>query len=242
MGTTFCDRFNQQMVLKRKNSGLTLVEILVAMSILILLIAVVTGSINPIALMYKGKDARRKKDLTRIKVAFEEYINDEGCYPGAAMVAMLNDPVNCNSNVFEPWLPIWPCDPNGRPYHVYVEDDGCPEWFKILAQLENDQDEDIPAGWYPSGSVIALGDGTITSEEVNYGTSSTNVSWFDVETAPACVYSGQCFYDPPGDATCNVATIDLGAGELPGCMGSNCYTDNNCSPICRVSCCGAGCD
>ena len=61
--------------------GFTLIELMVVVTILAIMSMILVGIINPIALVNRGRDARRKKDLARIKTAFEEYYNDKGCYP-----------------------------------------------------------------------------------------------------------------------------------------------------------------
>ena len=58
----------------RDNKAFTLVELLVVMTILVILTTMMIGIFNAIGITNKGRDAQRKKDLNRIKVAFEEYL------------------------------------------------------------------------------------------------------------------------------------------------------------------------
>jgi len=223
--------------------GLTLIEVLLVMSVLLLMIGIMTGTLNPIALINKGKDARRKKDINRVKIAMEEYMADEGCYP--ADLTELVDEGNCGGGVFSPWLDVWPCDPNGSPYHLFVEDVDCPAWFKIVVYLENEEDRDIPGWWYdnPPGSYSLVG-GSLSNSDVNFGMSSTNVLWYERFFPVYCFNTGQCQESTggePGDETrpCQPALPDGTA-----CSGSACYLDGNCSRACGVSCCenGQPCD
>lgn len=220
----------------------TLTELLIVMAILVIMVAVLVGIINPVAMIGKAKDARRKKDLNRIKVAFEEYFNDKDCYPTEAVLATLRLKSNCGSKtVFSPWLATWPCDPNGEPYYVFTDGTSCPRWFKLIVNLENESDGDIPEGWYERTSSFLVGDGTVQSDQVNYGTSSTNVFWYDRVMPVGCGGVGTgCFYRTSG-GNCNSSGVS--------CVGSSCYLQYrdpvgggiaNCSELCRVDCCNSG--
>jgi len=215
------------MVLKR---GFTLTEVLVVMSIVMIMIVIMVGIINPTALVDKGYDARKKKDILRIKVAFEEFFNDKGCFPTGYNF----DTMTCNGGGFSPWLASWPCAPNGDKYKIIIENSQCPKYFKVYAQLENKADPDIPQGWYSMTKTI--GDGTILNTQYNYGASSTNVNWHDQILDSICSLS-----------TCSIKTASgcersfMIGGQ--GCVGgSNCYANTNCDQLCQVECCGAGCN
>jgi prepilin-type N-terminal cleavage/methylation domain-containing protein len=224
----------------------TLIEVLVVMAILGIMATILVGILNPTALTGRGYDARRKKDLGRIKVAFEEYFNDKECYPTEDILASLRLRSNCSTNVFSPWLSSWPCDSNDQPYYVFVESSNCPRWFKVITNLENRKDSDIPTGWYESENYF-IGDGSLENEMVNYGISSTNVLWYDRVLSPFC-RSGRgngCYYRPEPISAPN--RCDSAGGS---CSGDNCfifYLDNwggsaGCNDACRVDCCNDGID
>lgn len=195
--------------------GFTLTELLIVISILAVMAIILVGIINPIALVNKGKDARRKKDLARIKTAFEEYHNDKGCYPriGSDLGEYdLNNVINCGSLiVFAPWLVPWPCDPDGEPYEIVVDpDSACPNEYRAFTTLDFLADRDIPDGWGVTAHPIG-GSG-------NYGISSPNVSWYELTNYPS-----SC------SAACNFS-CQVVAGQPPNeywvqsdCSGSNCY-------------------
>ncbi|MBU1088397.1 hypothetical protein KKA02_00765, partial [Patescibacteria group bacterium] len=183
-------------------------------------------------------DSRRKKDLARIRIAFENYYADKGCYPVQAEIDELMDDENCFGDVFSPWLGKWLCDPKGHVYEIAVnneDDPGCPNWFKIMANLENRIDVDIPTGWYEGGSRY-FGDGSLNNNDVNYGISSTNVLWYD----EVSLGLGECRGD-----TCYVL---IGTDCQPAwgnhCSGDNCYYEHggSCIPMCQVSCCREDCE
>lgn len=220
-----------------KKNGFTLVELMIVVAIMAILMIIMTSIFNSTGVMNKARDAQRKKDLSRIKVAFEEYYNDKGCYPDSSKVSELNLVANCHSNIFSPWISNWPCDPNKTPYKLVVEDPrfgNCNKWYKVLTKLENTQDKSIPTGWSTMGA-INVG-GSYTSAMVNYGVSSSNIAWNDVWSNPECSLYGGCYYQPDPQDQPNVCNS---AGT--GCIGPNCYV-GMCQDSCRVACCGVGCN
>lgn len=154
--------------------GFTLVELLIVMTILAILVVSMVAAINPAALANKGQDAEMKKDLLRIRVAFEEYYSDNGCFPTQAKVDELMLKENCNKPIFSPWLPSWFCGPGDDPYKIAVDQSVCPKWYKVLANLRNKKDDVIPIGWYDGVKTIT---GGYTNSDANYGISSQNILW-----------------------------------------------------------------
>lgn len=120
----------------RGNAGLSMIEILVGVAILAILAV--------LAIMFlqlqisRSRDARRKADLERIRIAFEEYYNDHGCYPDPGI---LN---NCGGPELQPYLHAIPCDPWTKEPYLYVPDstDQC-RAYRVLTQLEDPNDPGI---------------------------------------------------------------------------------------------------
>lgn len=209
--------------------GITLVEVIIVVGILMFLVAVAIGSLDTVGIFNRARDARRKKDVYRIKVAFEDYYTDKGCYPSKEMVESLNSKANCYGRIFAPWLSRWPCDPNDRNYYVQVGyDDTCPKWFKVFAILENQSDDEISERWRDTG-IISVG---VT--DYNFGMSSANTTVEEVMGLkdPYCALLGGCYYYP------DVGGCNRTSG---GCSGENCYF-GECSLRCQVECCGLGCN
>jgi len=212
-----------------RRKGYTLVELLVMMAILTLMAIILIGIIDPITLINKGRDARRKKDLKRISTAFEEYYNDKGCYPNpndARFGAGLNNVASCKSEtVFSPWLFPWPCDPSGNPYEVVVgPDSGCPNEYRVYTTLEFAKDRDVPDGWgvtaFPVNSALP---------DTNYGVSSPNVSWYTGGYPDIC------------NAVCDGACHSYESGsweQKTPCSGQNCYWAKDLS--CQIDSCPSG--
>ncbi len=218
--------------MRKNKKGFTLVEILVAMAIVIILVTMMMGIFNAIGITNKGRDAQRKKDLSRIKIAFEEYFNDKGYFPNGALVTDLTNKLRCNSNVFVPYLNSWPCDPSGEPYKILV---GMNK-FRVITNLENKEDKDIPSGWYGRTDFILNG---WDISDVNYGVSSTNILWYELDEGMNIdCNTNVCLSNEKG--VCSHLDYNI------GCSDSFCYFFDNtdggsCTNKCRTNCCGIGC-
>jgi len=211
-----------------RRTGFTLIEIIIVLTILAILLVFMAGIINPGAMINRAQDAQRKKDIRRIKIAFEEYYNDKSCYPTAAEIAALA----CKSSTFRPYLDSWPCDPKTNvPYIIGTENSDCPHLFRILTNLRNLSDPEIPANWYQRVTNPTFGDGTVTKNEVNFGVSSSNVKWYDMVLDPSC-YSAfrQCY-----------KAVGAGCQSLPlESQHLNASVNENCTPGCTLDCCYMG--
>jgi len=121
---------------KVKLWGMTLPELLVVVSIIILLLTVVLWYFR--GQIFKGNDAKRKGDLHKIQVAIEEYEKDNNCYPLPQLVVCVP------GNGLKPYISKIPCDPQtDSSYYYEHEDSVCPSWYRIYTNLENLHDEDI---------------------------------------------------------------------------------------------------
>ncbi|MFA6185258.1 MAG: prepilin-type N-terminal cleavage/methylation domain-containing protein [Candidatus Shapirobacteria bacterium] len=212
----------------RRNLGFTLVEILIVMTIVIMIAIIMIGAFVMINPVNKSRDSQRKKDLNRIKQAFEEYFNDKGYYPQD--ISNWNIKSNCHSNSinFSQYLSPWPCDPDGNPYMVIAETNK----FRVMTNLENKEDDDIPKDWYIRTDILLTG---ITKNKVNYGVSSPNIVWYENYINPDCDTSS-CLVGSVG-GSCE--------SRSGGCSGDNCFyvsiDSGDCLSKCQVSCCGDEC-
>lgn len=141
--------------------GFTLIEILIVISIIVILavlaMAMFTSNLS------KSRDSKRKADLHRLKIAFEDYYGDHNCYPPAEF---FDDSSDCNSPSLAPYLASMPCDKRtGMPYQLETDVTGC-SWFKLYGTLETaTQDPQALAQCNLVGSNLG-----------NYGVSSSNTS------------------------------------------------------------------
>jgi general secretion pathway protein G len=144
-------------ITKRKN-GFTMIELLAIVAIIAILILVLMFLMrNQNA---RGYDARRKADLENIKIAFEDYFNDNDCYPEAGVLDV------CQDDSFQPYLKSIPCDPvSGDPY-AYEPVAGC-GGYRAYAVLQDSSDPVIEK----LGCDGAEGCGAVSGIEYNYGIS-----------------------------------------------------------------------
>lgn len=217
---------------KEGRQGFTLVELLVVITIIILLALMMVGALDPAQLTGRARDSRRKKDIGRIKVAFEEYYNDKECYPDRVQIEKLS----CGGKEFSPILNSWPCDPLGVgiTYTIVVAPGTCPQNYKIMTNLENKSDPQIPNGWYLPSNTTFYGDGTLTSKQINYGVSSGSVSWNDTTeiAREGCPSFGGCYIVSQATGSCTSVNASQGPMEA--------YLDFDCTAKCKVSCCYQG--
>lgn len=111
-------------------------EILIVVSILALL--AILFLLNAKMQIVRGYDSRRKTDLIKIRIAFEEYYNDHGCYPSADVL------LDCGGPGLRPFLAAIPCDPTTRAPYLYVPVTGntC-AGYRACVALGDTNDPDI---------------------------------------------------------------------------------------------------
>jgi type II secretory pathway pseudopilin PulG len=151
---------------QRFTFGFTLTEVLIVIGIIVFLILVAMVAFR--SQIFKGRDAKRKGDIHKIQVAIEEYEKDNNCYP-------LPSEVVCDPGTgLQPYLDNIPCDPTTNASYLYeIEDSSCPDWYRLLANLENETDLDAQFACGPGGTY-------------NFYASSPN--------APACSLRESDFY------------------------------------------------
>lgn len=133
-------------------AGFSLIEVLVAATILATLVGGVLLTLNPIGQINKGQDSQRMSDLQAVKTALDLYYNDTGCYPKSddGNPATTDDGIpfdkewSVNNTVYMKQVPQDPkCDDNidascYRYRTVTNADDpnyDCPQWNVVFAQL-----------------------------------------------------------------------------------------------------------
>lgn len=129
--------------------GFTLIETLIVISLLGLLsgLGITVGKTQ----LDKGYDSSRKTDLKKLTTAFEEFYNDNECYPTNTQWQS----ATCGSvpDFLAPYMKSFPCDPVTRLPYTYQTTDNTGEYcdgtcgtcsgYRILASLSNKSDNDI---------------------------------------------------------------------------------------------------
>lgn len=181
---------------QKKRSGVTLIEMLIVVVLLIILAIGAVMLLDPKKQIAKATDIRKKTDLEAFKKALEDYYNDKGCYPPPSKVcytggdnpADLSAAIQCfvcgtvqSSPSLAPYLEKLICDPDHpKKRYMYTIDNisnlSCPKWYKIYTNLDTVADPDsIAAGCGEGGCGFAPNYG------YDYGVSSPNVN---LETTP----------------------------------------------------------
>ena len=145
--------------LRSNCAGLSLTELLIAVTILMILFVMVLYGFKPSTQLSKARDSRKKADLVKIKNLLEDYYNDHNCYPEQLQNLVLED-----------YIDRIPSSLSESDYE-YVSD--C-QSYRVYAILEYEEDSDIaevgcsegcgPGGGTPGGNC-----------DYNFGVSSTNV-------------------------------------------------------------------
>ncbi len=121
-------------------TAFTLMEVLVVVTILALFI--ITFFFFFQRHLMRARDAQRKSDLYRMRDAFEEYYNDQRCYPNGLHTCG-GPPANQKLYYY---LKEIPCDPLTGETYLYqsLNGDFC-QGYRLLAKLEIETDKDVTA-------------------------------------------------------------------------------------------------
>lgn len=189
--------------LKKKSKGFTLIEILIVVSIIAILVVMFTVSFRQQRL--KAEDTRTRNDLRLLKIAFEDYYNDNNCYPPAAWLS------TCESTSLAPYLSNIPCQANRDPFIVEYDVTTC-EWFKLYTELHINDTPELQLLWVYDAS----------GSDYDYGVSSENVAISINGPAYYCSAISNCTLFPIGQ-TCTPAYSDA------NCGGTGCVAVGSCN-------------
>lgn len=115
--------------------GFTLVEYLVAITILAGLAGGVLFTLNPFTQVERSRDAQRRQDIQQIKNASEAYYQDTSCYP---VEIPFGDEWSENGEIYMTEVPQDPtCGQLGGECYYYITDteSDCPQWNVTFARL-----------------------------------------------------------------------------------------------------------
>lgn len=196
-------------------------ELLIVIAILVILLLFIL--VNWKTYIDRGHDAQRKSDLSKIRTSYEEYFNDNDCYPELTILDV------CQGSQLSPYLPKVPCDPVRKEPYIYIPaDDGTTcSGYRICATLADTGDPDIVAqgcdpdygcGW-GEGENYCLTSGVLsTAPGFIPGVSPTPTP------TPTPVYLGPYACTPGG--ICN----NYGNPDAHGCPAS--WAEANCQNMC----------
>lgn len=205
-----------------KKSGFTLIEILIVVAILAILTLTVIYSITHN--LANSRDARRKADLERLKIAMEDYYGDKNVYPPDGSLG------NCESEALKPYLSLVPCDPKTKLPYCYIYDNTDPkgQTYKILASFENEDDSAI-ASLGCEHSSVNCGYESECSAQVGYSKFDYGVSSSETKVISDDVAAGN-FVADPSSVPSSTPTPSSSIGPLPSTNPGlySCNADRKC--------------
>jgi len=151
------------------NSGFTLLELLVVITILGILASVGFGQYRTSQL--KARDAQRKGDLANVARALEMYYSDHGCYPPSTSSGLIDvgggldwgTEFSTSEVVYMKMLPKDPLQDKDANYVYCYQSDDSGTYYQLYAKLQNENDSDY------KGPYTCAGDNNYT-----YGIASSN--------------------------------------------------------------------
>lgn len=222
-------------MLKRRQDGWTLAEILIVVAIFAIL-ALIFLLVNWKRNIFRAHDAQRKTDVANIRRAFEEYYNDRDCYPPITILD------TCSSTALAPYLSKIPCDPTtSEPYKYQVDNDAnvC-AGNRVCAKLQDVADPDITTlgchpqngcGWGPFWNYCLATGTTVTAPGFVPDLSPTP------SPSPTPVYSGSYACRPGtivgGEIVSPGICNNVGDPAAFGCPIS--WAEPNCQGLCEGS-------
>ncbi len=164
------------MNIHKRNAGFTLLELLIAMIILAILAAMITGYF--FTSLKKGRDARRKADLEQIQKAVEMYYEDNKSYPTSTSISFggqLCHPNGCSTKIYMQKVSDDPSTPSKSYSYVQF---GSGTGYGLYACLENNQ-QILPYvstsfGSFSCTTQCKQPDGSPTTTGCIWGISDTN--------------------------------------------------------------------
>ncbi len=192
----------------QERRGFSLIEIIIVVTIIAVLFVVAAAMLGP--QMAKGRDARRKADLEKIKKAFEDYASDRGQYPPIGVLTHCGD---ASATALSGYLNEIPCDPFDNSPYLYMPFPDATDTtggFRVYAHLEVDTDPVIESLRCNAGIGCGLSVMTVANpEKYNYGVSEGVPVYYTVGDDVEIPTQGICC--PQGNTTCNMTELVNGA-------------------------------
>lgn len=152
-------------------NGFTLMELLIVIGVLSIITSAILISINPIEQFQKGRDAKRKNDLTQIQRALEAYYNDNKSYPDNTANFKMNLSGWDWGGAWQPYMQVVPKDSLPSQNYVYVRVLSG-QGYGLYARLERGSKDPQAC----AGGTCGPASGCGQSLSCNYGVTSSNTS------------------------------------------------------------------
>lgn len=206
-------------------AGISMIEVLIVTAVAgILLFMLIFTTFKQVS---KGRDGRRKADLDKIKIAFEDYFNDNNCYPQPEQWLAME----CGGDEFKPYLDSIPCDPLSKSHYLYLPAEGgvC-KGYRVLVKLENSNDPAIAT----VGCLSETGCGYPDDASYNYGIAQgvpVPIDDFAGGGGGSADYGWYCSVREGEDPRCNYWVRDT--AQAHGCF-QKLGTQQECIAVCNL--------
>lgn len=191
-------------------------ELLIVVTLLVILATALLVSLNPFGQINKGRDSKRKSELSSLGKVLEDWYNDKNCYPKAQEICYDTADSNNSCHIcgtepqspsFSPYLSRLPCDPlHPAKKYLYQTDGGsCPGWYIVYTSLSNNKDPVIAQVGCQNGC------GPTDNTIFNYFVSSSNIT-LESGVGPTSAVASPTPSSAPPDPT---ATSTPGASPTP---------------------------
>jgi len=130
-----------------REEGFTIMELLIIIALIAALLVAMLALMDPLNIINRAQDGRRKNDLNELRKTFEDWYNDRECYPTGAEVCPAASIVDntctiCTTDPTSPSLKPYSsqtlCDPKSSYKYLYVWDTtnpSCPKFYTIYSRL-----------------------------------------------------------------------------------------------------------
>ncbi len=167
----------------KRNSGFTLIEMIVVIALLGIISTAILATIDPFGQLQKSNDTRRKADLESIQHALELYYQDNDKYPdSSADFQILNGATTVAwGSSWQPYMATLPKDPSLSSSYVYYSPSTANgQTYYLYANLQRGSKD--PQACNKGNACASIGSASgfpaanACGGTCNYGVSSTNVS------------------------------------------------------------------
>lgn len=216
------------------NTSMSLMELLIAVSLITLLATGLLILINPKQIIDRAWDSKRKNDLSLVRKIVESTMDDKERYPLPTEICYTRtDQYSCyicGNQATSPkntaYFDILPCDPLSSTNYVYQVDDlENPRWYRIYTRLSVLSDPDITGGNCPK-SQCGFSSLLPTPPQFKYNLYlESGPPPFCPESSPVYCWKNGCNLCPSRDACKEEEYCETEKGI---------YKDSNCNQVCSL--------
>lgn len=161
--------------------GISYIQLAISLGVVLVIAGFIISIINPLRILEKNNDAKRKQDLGQLQKVLEEYFRDNTRYPASQNFEIIDFKTNTPIKWGGQWIPymnMLPIDPDPNSKYVYFAKNNN-ETYYLYAALQDNSDVNrcTSAGAGICQSISQNGIPPYScGGRCNYGVSSPNTS------------------------------------------------------------------